>query len=348
MVEATNKWVESQEVGIEVMPSPPVVTSIKSTEVMWSRILGPLAAHYAPETTVEVRMVRPGWVVTDRRGEGKRTIEAPSLTLAAIESMCQALSNVRALAFDPDNQPKLSCILPEGHRFECLVGPSARTNLSLAIRCKHPFTPTWEQLGISENIKAYLIEAVRQEKNIIISGATNTGKTTLLNMLLDTIPDDRRVIGIEDTPELKLERFWDGIGLIAARETGGGAGMLDWRQLYDHLMRATPDNPIFGEISTLNAFAALAVLNAGMTGFMCTIHAESPEQAINRKFDQNIAWSGAVMPKVPEYLKDLVDVVVQIKRDRDGWRRVTDIYEPRNNRYVLQDNRPVLAMAAGE
>ena len=54
------------------------------------------------------------------------------------------------------------------------------------------------------------------------------------------------------------------------------------------------------------------------------------------------------MPKVPEYLKDLVDVVVQIKRDRDGWRRVTDIYEPRNNRYVLQDNRPVLATAAGE
>src|SRR3546814_10782585 len=64
--------------------------------------------------------------------------------------------------------------------------------------------------------------------------------------------------------------------------------MLDWRQLYDHLMRATPDRPIFGEISTQNAFAALAVLNAGMTGFMCSIHADSPEQAINRKFDQNI------------------------------------------------------------
>src|SRR3546814_1482867 len=68
--------------------------------------------------------------------------------------------------------------------------------------------------------------------------------------------------------------------------------------LYDHLMRATPDRPIFGEISTQNAFAALAVLNAGMTGFMCSIHADSPEQAINRKFDQNIAWSGAVMPKI--------------------------------------------------
>src|SRR3546814_5598638 len=102
--------------------------------------------------------------------------------------------------------------------------------------------------------------------------------------------------------------------------------------LYDHLMRATPDRPIFGEISTQNAFAALAVLNAGMTGFMCSIHADSPEQAINRKFDQNIAWSGSVMPKVPEYLCELVVVVVQIKRYRDGWRRITDIYEPKLDR----------------
>src|SRR3546814_11270760 len=134
-----------------------------------------------------------------------------------------------------------------------------------------------------------------------------------------------------DTPELKLERFWDGVPLIAAREAGTGAGMLDWRQLYDHLMRATPDRPIFGEISTQNAFAALAVLNAGMTGFMCSIHADSPEQAINRKFDQNIAWSGAVLPQVPAYLPELGDVVVPFHRNRDGWGRLPDIYADRSS-----------------
>jgi pilus assembly protein CpaF len=101
-------------------------------------------------------------------------------------------------------------------------------------------------------------------------------------------------------------------------------------------MRATPDHVVFGEISIQNAFAALAVLNSGITGFMCSIHAEGPKQALDRKFDQNIAWSGATMPRVPEFLHELVDVVVQIKRSADGYRRITDIYEPRADRWVLR------------
>src|SRR5690606_25720912 len=117
--------------------------------------------------------------------------------------------NYRGLTFDPDRHPKLSCVLPGGHRFECLVGNSVQTGLSLAIRAKHPFVPSWDQIGVSADIRAYLKAAIDEEKNIIISGATNTGKTTLLNMMLEWVPADCRVVGIEDTPELKLERFWD-------------------------------------------------------------------------------------------------------------------------------------------
>lgn len=149
------------------------------------------------------------------------------------------------------------------------------------------------------------------------------------------------MIALEDTPELHIDKFWDGVGLLAERETTGESGMLNYRQLYDHLMRVTPDHPVFGEISTLNSFAALAVLNAGMTGFMCTIHAGSPYQAIHRKFDQNIAWAGEVMPRVPEFLCELVDVVIQIKRTSDGFRRITDIYEPINDRFILEDGEVV-------
>lgn len=316
-----------------------------SSDLMLRRLLEPLSRHYEDPSTVEIRMVRPGSVTTDKRGVGKQVSVADDIDIATLETICKALANFNGLTFDADTHPKLSCILPGGHRFECLVGPSAFNGVSLAIRCKHPFVPSWDQVGVSPAIRDYLRGAINNESNIIVSGATNTGKTTVLNMLLEWVPDDCRVVGIEDTPELKLERFWDGVPLLAAREAGTGAGMLDWRQLYDHLMRATPDRPVFGEISTQNAFAALAVLNAGMRGFMCSIHADSPHQAINRKFDQNIAWSGAVMPNVPDYLRELVDVVVQIKRDRDGWRRVTDIYEPRRDRYVLQDGRPMLATA---
>jgi len=268
-------------------------------------------------------------------------ILAPDLNRATIETIARSLGNHAGIRFDGEEHTKLSCVLPGGHRFECLVGASVQSGLSLAIRCKHPFTPSWEQWGASEPVRRYLVEAVGAEANIIVSGATNTGKTTLLNMLLATLPAERRVVALEDTPELHIGRFWDGVGLLAAREAITGAGMVTWRELYDHLMRITPDHILMGEISTQNAFAALAALNSGVTGFMCTIHAESPEQVIHRKFDQNISWAGAVMPNIPEFLADLVDVVVQIKRGTDGWRRITDIWEVRNDRYVLKDGKEV-------
>lgn len=303
-----------------------------------STILRPLAAFYDEPSTVEVRMTRPKRIVVDRRGKGKATLDAPDLTLARIEDMCRSLANFTGVTFDPDTAPKLSCIIPEvRHRFECLLGASVQSGLSMAIRCKHPFTPTWEQVGASPDVVAYLKAAVMAEKNMIISGATNTGKTTLLNKLLEFLPDCRRVVACEDTPELQIDRFWDGVGLLAAREASTASGMIDWRQLYDHQMRATPDHVIFGEISTQNAFAALGALNSGITGFMCTIHAESPHQVLHRKFDQNIAWSGQTMPRVPEFLAELVDVIVQIKRTTDGYRRITDIYEPRGDRWVIRD-----------
>lgn len=300
-------------------------------------LLKPLAEFYDDPSTVEMRMNRPGRVVVDRRGVGKSEIAAPRLTLAAIEGLCRTLANHEGIPYDPTERPKLSCVIPEArHRFECLTGPSTPRGVSLAIRCKHPFTPGWSQLGVDERVTDYLRRAIDDERNIIVSGATNTGKTTLLNMLLAFLPDDRRVVSVEDTPELQMERFWDGVSLLAAREGAGTSGMATWRELYDHQMRITPDHVIFGEISTSNAFAALGALNSGVTGFMCTIHADSPEQVLNRKFVQNIAWSGQVMRDIPEYLRELVDVIVQIKRSSDGFRRITDIFEPRTNRWVMR------------
>lgn len=303
-----------------------------------SIILRPLSAFYDDTKTVEMRMTRAKTVVVDRRGEGKHTLAAPELTLARIEDICRSLANSAGVKFDPETAPKLSCVVPEvKHRFECLIGASVQTGISMAIRCKHPFTPTWDQVGASPEAVEYLRTAMLDERSIIVSGATNTGKTTLLNKLLEFLPDDRRVVAVEDTPELHIDRFWDGVGLIAAREAATASGMVGWRQLYDHQIRATPDHVIFGEISTQNAFAALGALNSGITGFMCTIHAESPHQVIHRKFDQMIAWSGEIMPRVPEFLVELVDVIVQIKRSSDGYRRITDIYEPRGDRWVMRD-----------
>ena len=306
---------------------------------VFDAVLLPLEAHYRDAATVEIRMSRPGEVVVERRGQGKTQVPDAELTIAAVEGICRSLANVNGLEFHPDNAPKVSCVLPGGHRFECLVGASAQSGLSLAIRCKHPFVPSWAEIGAEGEIEAWLKGAVAEGRSVVISGATNTGKTTLMNMLLAGLPDERRVIAVEDTPELHLDRFWDGVGLLSAREAAEGSGMVDWRQLYNHVVRITPDHVVFGEISTRNAFAALAALNSGISGFMCTIHAASARQAVERKFEQNVAWSGETMPKVPEYLRELVDVVVQISRDADGWRRVKEILEPRGGRYFVSEGK---------
>ena len=310
-------------------------------------ILGPLATFYDDPATVEMRMTRPGRVILDRRGQGKHAADAPDLTLARVEDICRSLANLAGLRFDPETAPKLSCVLPGvRHRFEGLLGASVQSGVSRAIRSKHPFTPSWAQVGASPTVVAYLEAAMLREANIVVSGATNTGKTTLLNKLLGFLPADRRVVVAEDAPELDIDRFWDGVGLLAAREASAGTGMIDWRQLYDHQMRATPDHVIFGEISTQNAFAALAALNSGITGFLCSIHAESPHQVLHRKFEQNIAWAGQSMPRVAEFLAELVDLVVQIRRDTDGWRRITDLYEPRTGTWVMKDGEMIDRSAA--
>jgi len=299
-------------------------------------VLSPLAKHYTPSDVVELRMNRPRRIVLDRRGVGKQSLDDPDLSLSVIENICQSLANHEAIAFDGTTRAKLSCVIPEArHRFECTIGSSVQTGLSLALRCKHSFTPSWDEIGVTAPLRSYLEEQVASSANMIISGATNTGKTTLLNMLLAMLPESRRVVAVEDTPEIAIDRFYDGVGLLAARDDGANEGMLTWREIYDHVMRITPDNIIFGEISTQNAFPALGALNSGSRGFICTIHAHSPWQALNRKFEQNIAWAGHTMPRVPEFLADLIDVVVQITRDDDGIRRVSHIFEPRADRYIF-------------
>ncbi|MEQ5778479.1 Flp pilus assembly complex ATPase component TadA [Thalassospira sp. NFXS8] len=327
---------------------------------LYKNIMAPLARYYDDPQTVEVRLNRPGEIIVDRRGEGKTRIVDAALSLAEIERICRSLGNQRGLPFDGDTSPILSTALEEGHRFECLVGPSVRSGLSLAIRCKHPFTPGWDQIvppagkntgapleetlplhriACETEVRDVLTEAMLSAKNIMISGGTNTGKTTLLNLLLSTLADDIRVIALEDTMELALDPFWDGNGLLAARESSATNGMVDWRILFDHVNRITPDRVLFGEISTKNAFAALGTLNAGTTGVTFTIHATSPRQAIHRKFDQNIAWAGMKMDRIPEFLTEMIDLVVQIKRGPDGYRRITDLWQPGNDHYILKDGR---------
>lgn len=300
--------------------------------------LRPLWQYINKKTTVEVFVNEPCSVIVDERGGGKVFHNDPDLTIGYFKKLMSALSNNAGLQFDAD-QPSLSTTLPDKHRFQGIIGPSLPKEISVAIRCKHPFEALYEDFGLEGKPLEYLLEMVRQERTIVIAGSTNTGKTTLLNLLLKEANRHRRIITMEDTEELDIDHFEDGVPLLAARDESNAApGKLSYRQLYDHCMRASPQLIVFGEISTQNAFAALGLLNTGHRGMIMTIHADQPEQVIQRKFTQNVAWSGRErMDDIPEYLKDMVDLVIQIKRQPNGMRTVTDMWEPMNDSWVLKD-----------
>ena len=116
--------------------------------------------------------------------------------------------------------------------------------------------------------------------------------------------------------------------------------MLSWSGLYDHSNRITPDRLVFSEISVGNAEAAIALMNSGGSGFLCTIHAENPKQVITLRFDQILSLAGKRIPNLPELLAETIDMVIQIRRG-DGIRYVSEIFLPKQDRFLLGDGENV-------
>ncbi len=119
--------------------------------VITQAILAPLARFYADPATVEIRMNRPHAVVTERRGEGKRRVEAPHLNRAAVERIARSLGNHAGVAFDGEDRTKLSCVLPGGHRFECLVGASVLNPKFVTL-----FGKRWTNFGFNQDTRIFI------------------------------------------------------------------------------------------------------------------------------------------------------------------------------------------------
>jgi len=163
--------------------------------------------------------------------------------------------------------------------------------------------------------------------NIVISGGTGSGKTTMLNALSKMIDPGERVLTIEDAAELRLQQpHWLPLETRPANLEGQGA--ITIRDLVINALRMRPDRIILGEIRGSECFDMLAAMNTGHDGSMCTLHSNSPREAIARM--ENMVMMGDIkMPKeaISRQIADSVDLVIQVKRLRDGSRRVTDITE---------------------
>jgi pilus assembly protein CpaF len=221
--------------------------------------------------------------------------------------------------------------LPDGSRVNAIIPPISLVGPVLTVR-KFSRTPmTIDDLvrnnSLSQEMADFLKACVMARLNIIVSGGTGSGKTTLLNVLSSFIPEDERIVTIEDAAELQLGQ--DHLVSLEARPANiEGKGMVTIRDLVANALRMRPDRIVVGEVRRGEALDMLSAMNTGHDGSMTTAHANSPRDVLAR-LETMVLMAGMDLPlkAVRDQISKAVDVVVQAARLQDGSRRITHISE---------------------
>lgn len=228
-----------------------------------------------------------------------------------------------------NSSPTVDARLPDGSRVHIIVPPLAMKGTTITIR---KFKQ--EKLGIENLINfgsisrkgaEFLVAAVKSRLNIIVSGGTGSGKTTTLNILSNAVPNDERIITIEDSAELQLNN--DHVVRLESRPPNAeGKGEYTIRMLIKDSLRMRPERVIVGEVRDGSAFDLMQACNTGHDGSMGTVHANNPDACIAR-LDNLILQAGFELPSkaIRELIAEAVDLVVQISRLKDGSRKITHI-----------------------
>jgi type IV secretion system protein VirB11 len=309
-----------------------------------ANFLEPLAEHLARQDVTDIYVNRPGELWLESMSGGVERISAPQLTTQWLERLARQIAAFSHQGVNREH-PILSASLPDGARVQIIVPPATRGSAAMAIRKHLVMDRSLADYAGEATLKAVthdavrgsdlaatqvrggdigmLALAVRQKRNILISGGTSTGKSTFLNALLREIPDDERLILIEDTPELQL-RHENAVGLLATRSQLGQS-LATSDDLLNASLRMRPDRIILGEIRGPEAFTFLRAINTGHPGSMSTIHADSPERAIEQ-LALLVLQTGTQLRRedVVSYVEAVIDIFVQLERSK-GERRISDV-----------------------
>ncbi|TPV51988.1 CpaF family protein [Pseudarthrobacter phenanthrenivorans] len=230
-----------------------------------------------------------------------------------------------------ESSPLVDARLEDGSRVNAIIPPLAVNGPSLTIRKFSQVPLTVQNLvdwgSLTPEMAELLSACVRARLNIIVSGGTGTGKTTLLNVLSSFIPPDDRIVTIEDAVELQLQQ--EHVVRLESRPPNiEGKGAVSIRELVRNSLRMRPDRIIVGEVRSGESLDMLQAMNTGHDGSLSTVHANSPRDAVAR-LETLVLMAGMDLPlrAIREQVSSAVDLIIQVTRLRDGSRRVTHVTE---------------------
>jgi pilus assembly protein CpaF len=309
----------------------PVLSTVERTRLIRRVIdeaigLGVLEPLLADPTITEIMVNGPDEVFIERDGRIER-VEASFGTEGQLyQTIDRIVSQVNRRV--DESSPMVDARLPGGERVNVIIPPLALNGPTITIR-RFPRLFTLEELvglgSLDPATNALLQAFVRSKLNIVISGGTGAGKTTLLNALSAAVPEDERIVTVEDNAELRLQQPHV-VSLEARPPNVEGRGQVTIRDLVRNSLRMRPDRIIVGEVRGAETLDMLQALNTGHEGSLVTVHANSCDDAIHR-LETLATMSELHIPfeALRDQINSAIEVIVQLDRFPDGKRRVSEV-----------------------
>ena len=315
------------EEEVSLSPAEKVQISKQISDIVLG--LGPLEEFTDDPTVTEIMVNGADKIYVERNGR----IEFTGARFHNDEQLRRTIDKIVSKVGRriDESSPYVDARLPDGSRVNAVIPPLALDGPALTIRrfAAEPYrTDDLVEFGtISGSVAEFLNACVRGRVSMLVSGGTGAGKTTTLNVLSSYIPDDERILTIEDAAELKMQQPHV-VRLESRPPNIEGKGQVAIRDLVRNALRMRPDRIIVGEVRGGETIDMLQAMNTGHDGSICTIHANSPRDVLSRLETMTLmAGMELTVRAIREQIASAIDLIVHQERMKDGTRRITHVSE---------------------